>query len=144
MEQNPCKPICERLNQIPPLLWIALATLVLMVVGKALYYLRGDQLSLLEAVLAGVLLFGIYQKRGWAYWLTFLFVLLEVVLGTRLHKHRSEGVFEALVINLLILVPVVLRRDYFPMLWAPPAYSAQQWSSPPPPPESKDQPKSGD
>jgi len=133
MHGSDCKcPCCERMEKIPCILWIALAALALITAGRALWYLRGvlrtgrDDVALLEAILGGTLFVGLFYGRRWAYWLTFVFVLVEVLIGFHWHFH---GAMQALLTDLLVLVPVLICRDYFPSPDAWPAYSAQRWSS---------------
>ncbi|MCX7011599.1 MAG: hypothetical protein NTW86_03365 [Candidatus Sumerlaeota bacterium] len=133
MHGSDCKcPCCERMGKIPGILWIALAALALMTLGRALWYLRGvlhtgrDDVALVEAILCGALFVGLFYGHRWAYWLTFVFVLVEVAIGFHWHWH---GALRNLLMDLLVLLPVLICRDYFPSPEAWPAYTAQRWSS---------------
>lgn len=97
-------------RSIPPVLWIALISLALMVFGKVLLVFKLGPIILIDAALSMVLLVGLYLGHKWAYVLT----IAAVVLGTTLacSKGIDRGLI-MLIIDCLVLVPVLLSHDYF-------------------------------
>jgi hypothetical protein len=99
----------EREN-IPPVLWIGLISLALMVIGKVLFAFSLGPRLLLDAVLSGALLVGLYLGHRWAYVLTIVFTALGTIVTL------TKGVEHGLAVLLgdcLVLVPVILSTDYF-------------------------------
>jgi len=99
----------ERGN-IPPVLWIGLVSLALMVVGKVLGAFQVGPFILVDAALSAALLVGLYLGHKWAYVATILLVALSAIGA------GSKGIgygLAVLLVNCLVLVPMVLSRDYF-------------------------------
>jgi hypothetical protein len=97
-------------RQIPGLLWIAIVSLGLMVVGKVMAAARFGPVILVDAAISALILYGIIRGYKWAYVLTIVSVVLGV--GSGLFK----GMGYALVILMadgLVWVPVLLCTDYF-------------------------------
>ena len=97
-------------GSIPPVLWIALISLALMVFGKVLFVFKVGPIILIDAALSAVLLAGLYLGHTWAYVLTIGGVILCAILAC------SKGIDHGLItfiIDCLVLVPVLLSRDYF-------------------------------
>jgi hypothetical protein len=97
-------------GNIPPVLWIALVSLALMVFGKVLFAFKVGPIILIDAALSAVLLAGLYLGHTWAYFLTIAGVILGTILACS--KGISNGL-AILLIDCLVLVPVLLSRDYF-------------------------------
>lgn len=104
----------ERLGQrdIPPVLWIALVSLAVMILIKLLLVFKFGPLVLIDAALSTALLVGLYLGQKWAYILTIVFVVLGTLLALSKSPGAGLGVF---IINCLVLIPVVICTDfYFP------------------------------
>ena len=97
-------------RSIPPILWIALVSLALMVFGKVLFAFKVGPIILIDAALSAVLLVGLYLGHTWAYVLTIVGVILGTILACS--KGIGNGLM-ILLIDCLVLVPVLLSRDYF-------------------------------
>jgi hypothetical protein len=97
-------------RSIPPILWIALISLALMVFGKVLFVFMVGPIILIDAALSAVLLVGLYLGHIWAYVLTIGAVILGTILACS--KGIDHGLI-TLIIDCLVLVPVLLSRDYF-------------------------------
>lgn len=97
-------------GSIPPVLWIALVSLALMVFGKVLFMFKVGPVILIDAALSAVLLVGLYLGHTWAYVLTIGGVILGTILACS--KGIDHGLI-TLIIDCLVLVPVLLSRDYF-------------------------------
>ncbi|MBN2128718.1 MAG: hypothetical protein JW741_04450 [Sedimentisphaerales bacterium] len=95
---------------IPPVLWIALVSLALMVLGKVLFAFKLGPGILIGAGLSAALLVGLYLGHKWAYVLTIVFTALGTI--TALTKGVGNGL-AVLLGDCLVLVPVLLSRDYF-------------------------------
>ncbi len=95
---------------IPPVLWIALISLAVMVFGKVLLVFKVGPIILIDAALSTVLLVGLYLGYTWAYVLTIGAVILGTILACS--KGIDRGLI-TLIIDCLVLVPVLLSRDYF-------------------------------
>ncbi len=97
-------------ENIPPVLWIGLVSLTLMVVGKVLFAFSLGPGLLLDAVLSAALLVGLYLGHKWAYVLTIVLAALGTIVTL------TKGVEHGLAVLLgdcLVLVPVILSVDYF-------------------------------
>jgi len=97
-------------REIPGVLWIALVSLGLMVVGKLFFVSHFGGLILVDAVLSGGLLIGLYLGHRWAYILTIVFVALGTIGA--FSKGFQQGL-TVLVLDCLVLVPVLMCREYF-------------------------------
>lgn len=122
-------------NTIPGLLWIAIISLGLMVVGKVGFAFTVGPLILVDAALTGVLLLGIIMGHRWAYILTLVLSVIGTISG--LSKGLPSGI-AVLVLDCLVLVPVLLCTSYF----FPKRDSAarnEPWVQPTPAPEAVQQ-----
>lgn len=97
-------------RQIPGPLWIAIISLGMMVFGKVIAAMIVSPLILIDAVLSGILLFGLIKGQRWAYVLTFIGVVIGTILG--LSQSVQSGLI-VLMLDCLVLVPVLLCTDYF-------------------------------
>jgi hypothetical protein len=102
---------------IPGPLWIAIVSLALMVIGKVGFAFKLGPLILVDAALSGLLLFGIILGHRWAYFLAIVFTALGTIKG--LSKGIAPGMMIFLV-DSLVLVPVLLCRNYFFSSKSPP------------------------
>ncbi|MBN2594108.1 MAG: hypothetical protein JXA81_11420 [Sedimentisphaerales bacterium] len=104
------KPKIPDTGSIPPVLWIALVSLALMVFGKLLFMFKVGPIILIDAALSAVLLVGLYLGHTWAYFLTIIGVILGTILACSKGISNGLAIF---IIDCLVLVPVLLSRDYF-------------------------------
>jgi len=100
----------EMEKRVPDVLWIAIVSLVLMICAKVVFLYRVGPVILIDAALSVVLLFGIVRGQRWAYVLTIVFVALGTL--TTLSKGVSQAA-AVLLLDCLVLVPVLLCREYF-------------------------------
>ena len=97
-------------GSIPPVLWIALISLAVMIFSKVLFVFKVGPVILIDAALSGVLLVGLYLGHKWAYVLTIIFVALGTISGL------SKGVPNGLIIltlDCLVIVPVLMCTEFF-------------------------------
>jgi hypothetical protein len=97
-------------GSIPPVLWVALVSLALMVFGKVLFAFMVGPAILIDAALSGVLLVGLYLGHKWAYVLTIVFVALGTISG--LSRSVTNG-FIILALDCLVLVPMLVCTEYY-------------------------------
>ncbi len=101
-------------RRIPAVLWIGLAALALFsVLQFAIAIVQGRLLMLVSVALNVALLYGLYRGHRWAFVVTLAFGILGIVVTLIRSPALAIGV---LIGNGLILVPVVLAREYF---WGP-------------------------
>ena len=94
---------------IPAILWVAVISLGIMILVKVIAAVSNPAI-LIDAVLSGILLYGIFKGYRWAFILTFV----AVVLGTAYAMNQSvKSGMTVLVINCLVLVPVMMSKSYF-------------------------------
>lgn len=104
-------------NSIPGILWIAIVSLGLMVLGKVCFAFKLGPLILVDAALSGVLLLGIILGHRWAYFLAVIFTVLGTLKG--LGKGVTQGMM-IFMVDCLVLVPVLLCTNYFFSSKSPP------------------------
>ena len=126
MEETRLSVFRERFDKIPVILWIALVSLAVMTVANAIWYIHGNVLALVSAILSGALFLGIYFGQAWAYWLTFVFMVAGIVIRLGLDQSWKNQVI-AFLVDLLVLIPVLICRDYFPRLTVSLGPTAQRW-----------------
>ncbi len=97
-------------GNIPPVLWIALVSLAVMIVAKVLGAFQLGPQILVDAALSAALLVGLYLGHKWAYVATIVLVALSAVLAC---SKGTEYGLTVLLVNCLVLVPMILARDYF-------------------------------
>ena len=96
-------------KDIPPVLWIALVSLGLMILGKIAFSISRPIL-LVDAALSGAMLYGLYRGYKWAFVLTLTVLAMKVVLSL---VKPPEAIIGILVIDALVYVPVIMCRTYF-------------------------------
>ena len=132
MEETRLSVFRERFDKIPVILWFALVTLAVMTAAKTLRYILGSgvawqyDVALVSAILSGALFLGIYFGQAWAYWLTFVFMVAGIVIRLGLDQSWKSQVI-AFLVDLLVLIPVLICRDYFPRLTVSLGPTAQRW-----------------
>lgn len=97
-------------ENIPGILWIALISLGLMVLGKLLFVFKAGPVILVDAGISAVLLVGLYLRHKWAYVLTIVVVAFGTIVA--FSKGPEQGLTVA-VLDCLVLVPVVLCTNHF-------------------------------
>lgn len=97
-------------ENVPGVLWVALISLALMVLGKFLAAFKFGPLILVDAGGSAVLLVGLYLRHKWAYILTIVFVALGTILA--FSKGPNQGLAVA-VLDCLVLVPVLICTESF-------------------------------
>ncbi|MBU0755244.1 MAG: hypothetical protein KJ645_08900 [Planctomycetes bacterium] len=97
-------------KDIPALLWIAIVSLGLMIIGKIVAAFFMNPLVLIDAALSGLLLFGIIKGHRWAYILTFVGVTTGTIFAFNNGAMSAARTFSA---DCLVLVPVILCTSYF-------------------------------
>jgi len=97
-------------RNIPPVLWIALASLGVMIVAKIVLVGKVGPIILVDAALSAALLAGLYLGHKWAYILTMVFVVIGAVLAFLLGVQHGITI---LVLDCLVLVPVLICTSYF-------------------------------
>jgi hypothetical protein len=81
-----------------------------MILGKIVAAITVDPLVLVDALISGILLYGIFNGRKWAYFITFVFVFVGAAVA--LGKSVQNGLI-VVVLNCLVLVPVLICSQYF-------------------------------
>ena len=101
-------------REVPGVLWVGLVFLGLIsIVQLVLGILHTHAVLLVGVALNLLLLWGLYHGHRWAFVVTVVLGSLGIVLALARGPIAGLGV---LVGNGLVLVPVILARDYF---WAP-------------------------
>jgi len=101
-------------RRIPAVLWVGLAALALFsVLQFAIAVVQGRPLILVGVALDAAVLYGLYRGHRWAFVVTLAFGILGVIVT--LIRSPALAVV-VLVGNGLVLVPVILAREYF---WGP-------------------------
>lgn len=114
-DENPPPYLASKLKipdpgSIPPVLWITLVSLALMVFGKVMFVFKVGPIILIDAALSAVLLVGLYLGHRWAYILTIVFVAFGTVSG--LSESVTNGL-TILALDCLVLVPVLMCTEFF-------------------------------
>jgi hypothetical protein len=100
----------RKFRDIPPVLWVGLVSLGIMVVLKIVFIAAVGPLLLIDAALSAILLLGLYLGHKWAYVLTIVFCLAGVLMTMVNTPNLAVGV---LLLNALVLVPVLMSTRYF-------------------------------
>lgn len=97
-------------KKIPGPLWIALLSLSIMVLLKLAFAFTSSPLLLVDAILCGILLYGLGFKRQWAYSYAIFLALAGTAMA--MYMDMMYGMV-ALVTYSLVLVPVLMCTQYF-------------------------------
>jgi hypothetical protein len=97
-------------KNVPGILWVALISLGLMILGKLLFAFKAGPVILVDAGISAVLLVGLYLRHKWAYVLTIVLVALGTIVA--FSKGTEQGLGVA-VLDCLVLVPVLMCTDSF-------------------------------
>ncbi|MBI5384177.1 MAG: protein kinase [Verrucomicrobia bacterium] len=98
--------------RIPGVLWIAIISLGLMIVGKLIATFKVGPTGLVGAVLSGALLGGLIVRAKWAYVLTMASCAHGVFAMAKIHPGTAVV---TLLVDALVFVPVLIcTRHFFP------------------------------
>ncbi len=97
-------------QEIPALLWLAIISLGLMVLGKIGFVFKVGPVILVDALLSGALLVGIIYGHKWAFVLTIIGAVFGIITG--FIKGAEIGIV-ILILDCLVLIPVLMSRSYF-------------------------------
>lgn len=97
-------------RRIPPVLWVAIISLAIMVLLKFVAAATTNPLFLVDAVLSGALLVGIIFGHKWAYVMTLVFSAFGIIAS--FVQSPGYGLL-VLFLDALVFVPVIMETGYF-------------------------------
>jgi hypothetical protein len=97
-------------KKIPGPLWIALLSLSIMILLKLVMAFNSSPLLLVDAILCGILLYGLGFRRQWAY----SYAIFLALAGTAfaMYLDMMYGIV-AMVTYSLVLVPMLMCTQFF-------------------------------